>query len=129
MALRPPVHGRFIGLAAIGAIVLLSAAGIGILLVGGLPFGGVAGEGSIEEVDLSVRLNDDMDMPGDGTASSYTCTSAGTPGDMVGTYGSVHVSTPLNRHHWPRTDADYVLEVTLVESGKSTTESVSGVGR
>ncbi|WP_267643624.1 hypothetical protein [Haloarchaeobius amylolyticus] len=108
------------------------------LLVGAIAIVGVIGvdtsrfavtDAAVNETDLSVRLNDEFDLPESENESVMTCTSSGTPGDSIGVYGTVTVTVPTDDDDGLAGDDPYEVELALTEVGETTTKGVDGSGR
>jgi hypothetical protein len=118
----PPSRG------AVVAFVLVTAFSVGTLaLFGGVTDDLTGGNVTVAETDLTVRLNDEFDLP-DTNGSVETCFASGTPGDSVAVTGDVTLDVPAE---WGgRSDERRpVLAVSLEHTGEETTERVERTGR
>ena len=111
--------------ASVVVFLLVTAFSVGTLVA----FGGVTDEitaenVTVEETDLSVRLNDERSLP-DTNGTVQTCLSSGTPGDSISVIGDVTVDVPADRGR----DAEFVVAVSLAHTEETTTASVEGTGR
>jgi len=114
--------------AAIVFFVVVTVFSVGTLVL----FGGVPGETgsenvSIEEADVTVRLNDEQEFPDTGNGSVQTCMASGTPGDSISVLGDVVVEVP------PETvdgkDSEVAVVVSLNHTEESRTMTVEDSGR
>ena len=104
--------------------VLLTAFSVGtLILFGGVVDDAATDEVTIEAVDVSVRLNDEVQYPDTENGSVQTCLAVGTPGDRISVLGDVTVDTPHSFDDWP-----LFVDVTLVSIGETTTTSVDESG-
>ncbi|MCT9098146.1 hypothetical protein [Haloarchaeobius sp. HME9146] len=85
-------------------------------------------DATIDRTDLSVRLNDEWDLPESANDSVQTCITSGTPGDSIGVYGTVTVTVPV-QDGFDRADHDYQVVMTLVDVGETTTKTGDYSGR
>ncbi|WP_411965947.1 hypothetical protein [Haloferax sp. YSMS24] len=104
--------------------LLVTAFSVGTLVL----FGGVVDDASTDEVtidavDVSVRLNDEVQYPDTENGSIQTCLASGTPGDSVSILGDVTVDIPHDFDTWP-----LVVDVRLAPIGETSTTSVDETG-
>lgn len=104
--------------------LLLTAFSVGTLVL----FGGVVDDASTDEVtidavDVSVRLNDEVQFPDGENGSVQTCLAVGTPGDSVSVLGDVTVDIPHAFDDWP-----LVVDVSLASIEDRTTTRVEETG-
>lgn len=116
--------------ATVVAFLLVTAFSVGTVVA----FGGVTDRPASENVtvdasDVTVRLNDETDLPDVGNDTVARCLGVGTPGDSIGVLGDVVVHVPTgtggDRHGTER----LLVEVRLEQVGERTTQFVEGTGR
>lgn len=111
--------------ATVVVFLLLTAFSVGTLVV----FGGVTeqiagGNVTVESTEFTVRLNDEIEYPDTGTGTVQRCLASGTPGDRIAVVGNVTLDVP------PKEDEQRLtVEVSLVHTAETTTNSVEGSGR
>ncbi len=81
-------------------------------------------ESTVEVANVSVHLNDEIEMPDVESDTVVTCTSSGTPGDHLAVRAHVVVETPLEGD-----EPEYDVEVSLGGGSATTTEPVRRTGR
>ena len=80
---------------------------------------------AVEVVDLSVRLDDEHDVPDAGNGTVQTCIGVGTPGDHVSMPGDVTVDVPAAANRKSFGERGLLVEVSFAH----TTATVGGTGR
>jgi hypothetical protein len=83
---------------------------------------------TVEEIDLTVKLNDEMSFPEGGNGTVQTCMASGTPGDSISVLGDVAVEIPPDSRGYPA-DRTATVEVSLAHTEETTTDTVDGPGR
>lgn len=83
---------------------------------------------TVEDVDVSVALNDDFEYPEGESGSVQTCRASGTPGDSVSVLGDVVVEIPPEEG-WSSGDRRLSVTVSLAHTNESTSGTVTGPGR
>lgn len=116
--------------ATVAAFVVLTVFSVGTLAM----FGGVVDDGTsenvtVEEIDLTVALNDEMSFPDSENGTVQTCMASGTPGDTISAQGAVTVRIPPDSERRYGDDAQGTVEVSLEHTREKTTDTIEGPGR
>jgi len=116
--------------ATIAVFVVLTTLSIGTLVV----FGGAVDDGTdenvtVEEVDLTVALNDELSFPDGENGTVQTCMASGTPGDSISVLGDVVVEIPPDSGRGYAAERSATVEVSLAHTDETTTATVEGPGR
>lgn len=118
----PPSRG------AIAVFLVVTAFSVGSIAVLG---GGLVQSGddtvSVETVDVTVTLNDEVELPPGVDESAQTCVASGTPGDSVFVQGSVVVFVPEDRWRFGE-ERRLNVSVSLGPADAATTGIVTGPG-
>jgi len=119
----PPSRGT------IAVFVVLTVFSVGTLIA----FGGVTdeitdGNVSIESADLSVTLNDEVNIP-DTNGSVQTCLGSGTPGDSIAVMGDVTVDIPVQEQRDRNPERIHSIVVSLAHTNESTSTAVERTGQ
>jgi hypothetical protein len=119
----PPRRG------AVLVFLVLTAFSLGTLVAfDGVIDDGTGGNVTVEEADVTVRVNDEIDFPEDGNGSVRTCMGMGTPGDSVFVTGEVTFRVPHELGPDAPGEDPLVLEVRLANTGNTITERVTRTG-
>lgn len=110
---------------AVFLLVTVVSAGSVLLLGGGL-LASSSGNVTVEETDLTVRLNDEQSLPESENGSVQTCLASGTPGDSISVIGTVGVDVPPD--HRARSEGGLAVVVELVDVGETTSGSLDAAG-
>jgi hypothetical protein len=107
----------------IAVFLVVTAASLGtIAVLGGPTLTQSDGNVTVHDVDLSIRLNDDVTIPDtDGTVNG--CLGSGTPGDHLSVRGEVTVSIPA-----ARSDAAQAVVLQLNGSMNRTVATIERAG-
>lgn len=82
-------------------------------------------EPTVEVSNVSIHLNDEVEIPDIGNGTVAKCTASGTPGDHFTVRADIAVETPIEDGD----DSEYDVEVSVVDDTKRTTEPVRRTGR
>ena len=114
--------------ATVAVFLVLTAFSVGTLVA----FGGVTDQitdenVTVAETDLSVRLNDELDIPST-NGSVETCLASGTPGDSILVVGDLTVDAPASGTGKHSPDRPLAVVLGLAHTEQTTTEQVDGTG-
>lgn len=120
----PPSRGS------IALFVVVTALSVGtIVVLGGGFVGPEAGPVTVESIDVSVTLNDEVEYPPGANGSVQTCVASGPPGDTVLVRGDVVVDVPAEDRWTTSGERPVAVTVSLAHTDEATTETVTGPGR
>ena len=109
--------------------VVVTTFSVGTLVL----FGGVVDDETsenvtVEEIEVTVALNDEFSFPESDNGTVQTCMASGTPGDSISVLGDVAVEIPPDSRGYPA-DRTATVEVSLAHTEETTTDTVEGPGR
>lgn len=120
----PPSRGS------IAVFLVVTAFSVGTIVVLG---GGLVqpddGPVTVEDVDVSVTLNDEIEYPPGANGTVQKCVASGPPGDSVLVRGAVVVDVPVEDRWAASGDRQVAVTVSLAHTDETTTETVTGPGR
>jgi hypothetical protein len=113
----------------VAVFVVVTAVSVGTVV----GFGGVVdrpdeGNVTVEAVDVTVALNDEVSYPEGGDGSVQTCLASGTPGDSVSVTGDVIVDVPEPDGLRPAGERRLNVTVSLAHTDETTAGTVEGPG-
>lgn len=115
--------------AVVVAVLLVTLVTAGTLAAfGGTPVDPADRSVAVEDIDVTVRLNDEAAAPPGGNGTVQTCLASGTPGNSVSVLGDVTVDVPADRRDNLR-DEQWVVAVGLGGRADTSRTALDRTGR
>lgn len=119
----PPTRAK------VAVFLLVSALSVGtVAMMGGVADDPASETVTVEEIDLTVGLNDEASYPEGTNGTVQTCLASGTPGDSVSVLGDVVVDVPESDDGGRFSERQVRVTVNLTDMSETTSETVTGTG-
>lgn len=119
----PPTRAK------VAVFLLVSALSVGtIAMMGGVADDPATENVTVEDIDLTVSLNDEASYPEGANGTVQTCLASGTPGDSVSVLGDVIVDVPQSDNRGQSSERQVRVTVNLTEMSETTSQRVTGTG-